>query len=177
MSFIYVALLCLVASVAAWVAGKLLGFTIAIDARNVSVVRAYLVLFIAVVAINVSANAVFPAYVDDEIVEVLGGWGMWPSLVVLGLFVPFAEEFIFRGFLIGAARKFLSDPASALIAALLWTAIHYPYSALVTPFYIAYGYIYGMMAIRSGSLFLPIALHAAINIFSVCELHFQLARA
>ncbi len=92
----------------------------------------------------------------------------WAVIVLLG---PIFEEVFFRGFLFaGLARSRLGGAGTVLVTALAWAAIHvqYDFYGIATVF--AVGLLLGWARLRTGSLALTIALHAAFNLVAMLEL-------
>ncbi|MDH2429849.1 type II CAAX endopeptidase family protein [Sphaerisporangium sp. TRM90804] len=103
----------------------------------------------------------------------LFGWTGWdrflPGLVVIALLVPFqaaAEEYVFRGWLLQAFGAYFRTPwPGILLGAAAFTALHaYTDWGIVDVF--AFGALMGWLAVRTGGLEAPIALHVVNNVVS-----------
>jgi membrane protease YdiL (CAAX protease family) len=84
-----------------------------------------------------------------------------------------SEELLFRGFLLSAlARTALGFWGAALVATLLWTAMHVGYSltGIVEVFII--GMFFSWLLWRTGSLRVAIFCHALYNLLIVLGLRF-----
>ncbi|WP_327089571.1 CPBP family intramembrane metalloprotease [Nonomuraea sp. NBC_01738] len=98
------------------------------------------------------------------------GWSEFgPALVVIVLLVPFqaaTEEYIFRGWLIQAFGTRLANPVWAIvIGSLLFASLHgYSWVGLVDVF--AFGAVMGFVAVRTGGLEAPIAMHVVNNMLA-----------
>jgi membrane protease YdiL (CAAX protease family) len=101
----------------------------------------------------------------------LFGWVGWerflPAIIVIVLLVPFqaaTEEYLFRGWFIQAFGVHVRNPAwSILIGSVLFASLHgYSWVGLVDVF--AFGVVMGWLAVRTGGLEAPIALHVMNNV-------------
>jgi membrane protease YdiL (CAAX protease family) len=103
----------------------------------------------------------------------LFGWVGWqaflPPLVAIVLLVPFqaaTEEYMFRGWFIQAVGAHVRNPVwGVLIGALVFASLHgYSWVGLVDVF--AFGAVMGWLAVRTGGLEAPIALHVMNNVLA-----------
>ncbi len=86
------------------------------------------------------------------------------ALVAIGVGAPVAEELLFRGLLVAAvAPTRMGFTGAALVANVLWTALHAGYSVYGLAEVFALGLYLSWLLWRSGSLWLPIACHAIYN--------------
>jgi len=117
-------------------------------------------------AAQLTALAVSGEPVDDFL-----GWAGWaeflPALLVIVLLVPFqaaTEEYLFRGWFLQAFGALLRNPVwSILISSALFASLHgYSWAGLVDVF--AFGVVMGFLAVRTGGLEAPIALHVVNNV-------------
>lgn len=81
------------------------------------------------------------------------------------VFQPVAEEIIFRGYVYAAVKRFTERYFAACISALLFATLHHHALALVPIF--LFGLILAAAYEWSGSLWLPIAVHAFFNTTTV----------
>jgi membrane protease YdiL (CAAX protease family) len=91
----------------------------------------------------------------------------------VGIGAPLSEELLFRGFLQAAlARSRLGFAGGAVIASLLWTALHAGYSipGIIEVFVI--GLFFSWLLWRTGSLLVPIVCHALYNSLIVFVLRY-----
>ncbi|WP_336208118.1 CPBP family intramembrane glutamic endopeptidase [Nonomuraea sp. LPB2021202275-12-8] len=126
---------------------------------------------VAVLSLVLGQCAQFAALAaTGETVEGMLGWVGWarflPALIVIVLLVPFqaaAEEYIFRGWFLQAFGARLRNPWwSILISSALFASLHgYSWAGLVDVF--AFGVVMGFLAVRTGGLEAPIALHVVNN--------------
>ncbi|NJP96929.1 CPBP family intramembrane metalloprotease [Nonomuraea sp. FMUSA5-5] len=99
------------------------------------------------------------------------GWGGWaaflPLLIVILLLVPFqaaAEEYVFRGWFMQAVGAHVRNPVwGILIGSALFASLHgYSWAGLVDVF--SFGAVMAWLAVRTGGLEAPIALHVVNNV-------------
>jgi len=102
-------------------------------------------------------------------------WASRDSTVLLLLAIliaaPVFEECLFRGFLFtGVQNSHLGTGAAIVISAAFWTMIHPQYGSfeLITLFIL--GIVLAVSRVASGSLYMPIILHASNNLFAVLEM-------
>jgi len=91
-------------------------------------------------------------------------------IAAIGILGPVAEELVFRGLLLGRlmATKLGVYGSVALIAA-GWALIHVQYGWPTLLMIFLDGLILGAARVRSRSLYVPIAMHMAGNLFSICQ--------
>src|SRR5262245_47312993 len=96
----------------------------------------------------------------------------WFALVVAA---PLFEEAFFRGFLLkGLELSFLGPVGAVVMTAGLWAAIHLQYGALEIALIFCLGLLLGTARVLSGSLLVPLGLHAITNLAATIETAFQL---
>ena len=84
---------------------------------------------------------------------------------------PVFEELLFRGFIFtGVQNSHLGTGAAIVISSAFWAMIHTQYGSfeLITIFVL--GIVLAVSRIASGSLYVPIFLHASNNLFAVLEM-------
>ncbi|HEY3898723.1 MAG TPA: type II CAAX endopeptidase family protein [Chthoniobacter sp.] len=86
---------------------------------------------------------------------------------------PACEEFLFRGFFYGIWKRYVGPIRSALLASLLFAAFHNSLSAFAGLFVLAV--CLNIAYERTGSLFVPILMHALFNLTELLLL-FSLAQ-
>lgn len=74
---------------------------------------------------------------------------------------PFSEEFLFRGFFYGVWKRYLGPRYAAVLASLLFAAMHTSLSSFPTLFVLAL--CLTLAYERTGSLLVPIGFHAFFN--------------
>jgi membrane protease YdiL (CAAX protease family) len=95
-------------------------------------------------------------------------------LLVVGLFIPFAEELLFRGLLYGWLRRRLGVPAAALLSALLFSGLHR--IVWLIPALAVIGVILALVYEKSGSLWPAVIVHALFNSVGVVLVYLALAQ-
>ena len=94
-------------------------------------------------------------------------WLLWLALVVGA---PLFEETFFRGFLLAGLKASALRPAGAVVAtSVLWSLMHLQYDAYGILTVFAMGLLFGMARIRTGSLLVPMGLHAAVNLTATIQ--------
>ena len=88
-------------------------------------------------------------------------WLFWIAAVVAA---PLFEEVMFRGLLFrGFQASFLGTGGTVVLTAVLWAVMHIQYNLYGMGFIAATGILFGLARARTGSLLVPMALHAALN--------------
>jgi membrane protease YdiL (CAAX protease family) len=82
-------------------------------------------------------------------------------LVAAGVIAPVCEEFLFRGFFYGVGKRFLSPVPAGILTAILFAAFHLNLASLASLFVLAI--CLTLAYERTGSLFVPICMHALFN--------------
>ena len=87
------------------------------------------------------------------------------SAVVVVILAPFAEEFLFRGFMYRALRNRLKPIGAAAAIGAIFGSIHYsgPETLEIIPLLALLGFVFCVLYERTGSLYPAIALHAVNN--------------
>ena len=81
---------------------------------------------------------------------------------------PIAEELIFRGLLFHRLRTTRLGPVmSVVVLAAVWAAIHLDVSPSIVVLFFGAGLLLGAARWKSGSVYVPIAMHIAWNLFAV----------
>jgi membrane protease YdiL (CAAX protease family) len=95
------------------------------------------------------------------------------AAAVVGIGAPLSEELLFRGFLLSAlARTALGFWGAAVVATLLWTAMHVGYSLVGIAEVFIIGMFFSWLLWRTGSLRVAIFCHALYNSLIVLALRF-----
>lgn len=98
---------------------------------------------------------------------------LWLGIIVVG---PAVEEVIFRGFLFrGWQESRLGNWGTILLTALLWAAIHLQYDLFGIAIIFAYGIFFGLVRLRTGSVWFCLALHCALNLIATIQVELYLA--
>ncbi len=114
-------------------------------------------------------------YGDDapqEIVRFLARPGTGAARIIVAfsamVFAPVQEEFIFRGYIYGVARRYLGPGAGIVISAALFAGIHLHAPSFGGLFVLAV--CLALAYEWTGSIFVPITMHALFNSLSVVSL-------
>ena len=84
---------------------------------------------------------------------------------------PVCEEFLFRGFFYAVGKRYLGPLASGFVTALLFAGIHQSLTAFAGLFVLAL--CLTLAYERTGSLFVPIGMHALYNLTSLGVVYLQ----
>ena len=88
--------------------------------------------------------------------------------VVIG--APLFEEVFFRGFLFeGFNRSWLGVPGTVLLTTLIWTIIHLQYDTYELSLVFSLGIFLAIARVRTRSLYVPLTLHAIMNLISTIQ--------
>ena len=94
-------------------------------------------------------------------------WTIWIALI---LAAPLFEEIFFRGVLFkGLESSFLGPIGAVLVTAGLWAAIHIQYDAYEIATILCLGLLLGTARVFTGSLLVPLGLHAFANFVATTE--------
>jgi membrane protease YdiL (CAAX protease family) len=94
-------------------------------------------------------------------------WLLWAALIVAA---PLFEETFFRGFLFKGLESSALGPVGAVLAtSALWTVIHLQYDFYEMGIVFGLGLLLGFARVRSGSLLVPLAMHAMCNTIATLE--------
>lgn len=137
--------------------------------------RSYLV-WLLVSAGFVVASDTLTTLLDRPIVPefMLDAWSSAVSPLLLwvavGLFGPALEELLFRGLLLEGWRRSRLGPAGAVVlASLAWTALHVQYGWYELAQVFVLGLLLGAARLRTGSTWVPLAMHVALNTVATLE--------
>lgn len=101
----------------------------------------------------------------QHVEELFYGNGLLLEIFVLCIFSPLVEEIVYRGFVYSRFRQKLGGVASAAVTALLFGIAHFN---LVQGVYASIlGFVLGIFVWKTGSLYLAVATHMAVNLVSV----------
>jgi uncharacterized protein len=107
--------------------------------------------------------------------ETVRSWPAYPlgiivlRIVAIGILGPVMEELVFRGVLFLPLLRRLGPPAAILITSVVFGLSHYGYEWAVVAFVCADGLFFGVARHRTGSVYLPMLLHAIGNLFSIAQ--------
>ncbi|HET7589417.1 MAG TPA: CPBP family intramembrane glutamic endopeptidase [Solirubrobacterales bacterium] len=98
---------------------------------------------------------------QKNIAEDFGSWPLQVLLIVIA--APISEEVCFRGMLFGGLRRDLSRIPAALVAGLVFGALHATTGVTAVPPLIFLGFVLCLLYERTGSIVPGILLHALNN--------------
>ena len=97
------------------------------------------------------------------------------KIVLAGVVIaPLWEEFLFRGYFYGVFKRYFGSLASALLTAALFAAFHTNLASLPSLFALALCFTIAYEA--TGSLLVPIGMHALFNLTQLAFLYLQATR-
>ena len=92
---------------------------------------------------------------------------LWLAIVIAA---PLAEELFFRGFLFEGIRYArLGAIGAVVITSLLWAVIHLQYGPYEITTVFILGLILGVARLVTGSIYIPIVMHALVNLVATVE--------
>ncbi len=99
---------------------------------------------------------------------------LWLALIVAA---PLTEEFLFRGFLFeGFARSRIGAAGAVALTSAAWTALHFQYNITQLTALFSYGIVLGIARLQTGSLWVPVGVHAFINLIATIQVAVLIAR-
>jgi membrane protease YdiL (CAAX protease family) len=127
----------------------------------------WLAILIAYLLLQVLANSIFEIRPTEFLESISGSRSLWLTLVVITL-APLMEELLFRGYLFRAWRHArLGLSGTLLLTSALFAVLHgNQYHWLHLAFVFMLSIILGLSREKSGSVWVPIILHAANNFVS-----------
>lgn len=117
--------------------------------------------------VNVSLSLIKGEATEQFMSDVTKSAGWATPLLWLAIFVgaPVSEEFFFRGFLFaGLKNTWMGVTGAVIVPTLLFTAIHLQYDLQGLLFVLLAGLFFGVARAKTDSLWLPICLHAFMNV-------------
>lgn len=88
------------------------------------------------------------------------------NIVVLGIIPALSEEFFFRGIVQNFLRRHIENATVAvLFAAMIFSMVHFQASEFLSR--TIFGFIIGYAYLKSGSIWVPVVMHAANNIIAL----------
>ena len=92
-------------------------------------------------------------------------------LFAIVIAAPVFEELLFRGFMFsGIQKSHLGTAAAIVISSAFWAMIHTQYGSFELIAIFILGIVLAVSRIASGSIYVPILLHASNNLFAVLEM-------
>lgn len=110
-------------------------------------------------------------FVLNEYRSAKGSWWLVVLLISLCVTAPLTEELVVRGFLFrGWSQSFLGPTGAIVLTSAVWTVLHTQYDHFYHLVIFASGLLLGYFRYRSGSTWLTVIMHSAINLASIVEL-------
>lgn len=113
----------------------------------------------------------WPTVVDPEWLAERERLTLAEHLIASALLAPVAEELLFRGTMFAALLRRWGIWPAALVPSALWALLHVQYEWWVVASTAGSGVLLAMVRWKSGSIWLPIALHAAGNLLATLAWH------
>lgn len=150
---------------------------LAITAPGVRTLALWLAAIVVVVALMEAVTVLLgreaPEFVADLYANV-----RFPLLLAFGTVIgaPLFEEAFFRGFLhAGWSRSRLGVPGTVLLTSLVWALMHIQYGIYEIAQIFALGVVLGVARVHSGSLVVPLAMHALVNLIAHIQAMYMVA--
>ena len=128
-----------------------------------------LTLVLTAIAINLVTVPFTGNTVADEAEQLLAG-GPLSTLLIVGLLAPVCEELVFRGYIFGNLRTAGKVKSAAVVSALLFALLHMNLNQAAYTFVI--GILFALAMEVSGSLLVPLIMHAGFNSLECCLLFY-----
>jgi uncharacterized protein len=110
---------------------------------------------------------IVPEFMSSVYATANPAWLIWLALIVAA---PLFEETFFRGFLFkGFESSFIGPSGAVLATAGLWAVIHAQYNLYEMTIIFCLGLLLGGARRATGTLSVPLALHAAVNLVATIE--------
>lgn len=95
---------------------------------------------------------------------------LWLLVIALVVAAPVFEELFFRGFLIsGLSSTFIGPIGAILLSSISWAAVHLQYDLYGMFMIFVAGILLGVARLKTNSLFIPILMHATMNMVAIIE--------
>jgi len=139
------------------------------------------IMFLVMIGMQIAMTSLgveTPSFMTDVYGSTENKWLLWVA-VVIG--APFFEEFLFRGFLFEGLRHSFSKLTSSavgttlavLITSGIWAVIHMQYGWIEIISIFAIGIALAVARLKTGSLYVPIAMHMMMNFLASLAMEFQ----
>jgi membrane protease YdiL (CAAX protease family) len=119
---------------------------------------------VATIAYLIFAAAYAGIFGVPEQEDIAEGFGALPvQILLIVIAAPISEELLFRGLIFGGIRKHMPSIAAALVAGLIFGALHALTGLSAVPPLIAFGFILCLLYEKTGSIVPGIILHMLNN--------------
>lgn len=95
---------------------------------------------------------------------------VWPVLlgIAVVIFAPVFEEAFFRGFLfVGLEHSSIGPIGTIILTAVTWALLHIQYDIFGMVTILVLGVVFGIVRLKTGSLWSTILLHAIWNLVAI----------
>lgn len=115
---------------------------------------------------DVASEWAFKVY-DTAIITPL----LWMSLIVVA---PISEEIVIRGFMFeGFKSSRIGAVGAIILTSFVWACLHTQYDLYGICLIFSGGLLLGYARLKSGSIYVPLAMHALMNLIATVELVIQ----
>lgn len=125
----------------------------------------WVALYIACYAAEWVIFALYPPDGNPEWVDRLHQLPLLAELVLVVVTGPLLEELFFRGAMFSALLRRWGIGVAAIVPSLLWGLLHLGYEPWFVASIAGSGVVLAIIRWKSGSLYLPLCLHAAGNLY------------
>jgi uncharacterized protein len=134
-----------------------------------------LITIMYVVAVDLLKSLIDQPVVSSFMIKIFQTASILPALyLTLVILVPIFEEIFFRGFLLKGIRySQLRSQGAIVLPAAIWAMIHlqYLWHDMISIF--VFGLLLGIAQLRTGSIYVPIAMHMLNNFLAVVQVSLQ----
>lgn len=101
-------------------------------------------------------------------------WTKVALLIAVVVAAPIVEEVVFRGFLLkGFSQTFMGVHGAVFVTSVLWAVIHLQYEMAYLIAIFVIGLVFGYARIKTNSLYIPMIMHAFMNLWSMLGLFYE----
>lgn len=119
-------------------------------------------LIITLEAVNIALNRETPDFMGMVYNSATNLPLLWIAVVLMA---PLFEEFLFRGFMLeGLRHSFVGTAGAIIISSAIWAIIHAQYELFEVFTIFLIGIAFAIAKLRSGSLYVPMAMHLLMNL-------------
>ena len=123
--------------------------------------------FIAWVLVEQLVLALRPAAIETDALRDLEHLSMAQYLLLMVVLVPLEEELLFRGALYSALMRRWGSMISITVSSFAWSIVHTQYGPWLMASVMGSGVLLAMIRWKSGSIYMPAALHAGANLLGL----------
>ena len=129
----------------------------------------WIALFIAYCVAGWVVALTYPTEIDEGWLNEVLRLSLSEDIVISVILGPIAEELLFRGVLFSAIMRRWGIWAAIILPSILWSLTHFQYEPMVIVAFCGAGILLAVIRWKSGSLYVPLALHAAYNLAVVLD--------